>query len=91
MQGTIAEPLPRRAGKRDLRAWKMRIGAWKEGVGVWKMRIGAWKKGVGVWKMRIGAWKEGVGVWVGGKNAPEGVFVCCRDVVSVLIIGWKGR
>ena len=41
--------------------------------------------------MRIGAWKEGVGVWVGGKNAPEGVFVCSRDVVSVLIIGWKGR
>ncbi len=70
LRGTIAEPLPRRAGKRDLRAWKMRIGAWK---------------------MRIGAWKEGVGVWVGGKNAPEGVFVCCRDVVSVLIIGWKGR
>ena len=62
----------------------MRIGAWKMRIGAWKMRIGAWKEGVGVWK-------KGVGVWVGGKNAPEGVFVCCRDVVSVLIIGWKGR
>ena len=44
LRGTIAEPLPRRAGKRDLRAWKMRIGVWKEGVGVWKKDAEAWSR-----------------------------------------------
>jgi len=55
------------------------------------MRIGAWKKGVGVWKKDAEGLERGGWSWVGGKNAPEGVFVCCRDVVLVLIIGWKGR
>ena|GEM_PF-2900443 len=44
LRGTIAEPLPRRAGKRDLRAWKMRIGVWKKGVGVWKKDAEAWSR-----------------------------------------------
>ena len=51
LRGTIAEPLPRRAGKRYRRAWKMDLRAWK-------MRIGVWKEGVGVWKKDAEAWSR---------------------------------
>ncbi len=52
LRGTIAEPLPRRAGKRDLRAWKDEDWGLEEGSeGLededWGLERGGWSLGRG--------------------------------------------
>ena len=45
LRGTIAEPLPRRAGKRDLRAWKDED--WGLEDEDWGLERGGWSLGRG--------------------------------------------